>query len=409
MRRETKWELSLFQANDMDAIAGHFERMEAKGWRLESIDSWGYRYRRVEPGKVRYAAACFPDASVYDPAPTEGQETYIEYCRAAGWELAGVYGPMQFFRSALPDPVPVETDEAVKLTAVRRTMGKTLLPSCGVGILLAVMYLVMQTGSFRMDPLEYFSRDLYLSLLLLTAVCLGLMCRDMLGRRMGPTLAVYLAVYALLILTAGRVLKWIKRRSGSRGEVRGKYFVYAVGAGVLAAMVLTIFALALGGGRREPAEVYVKEYPGGETIEWNIYRDPLPVTLEELGYPVAEEDHCTYEAEVHRSFLASHGAYRQRAMAYGSQLPEMEYTVTVIGWDRLREMCWERFLEKKDDPELWPLRKLDPAPWGALEAYRQDDLAIYYLLYPERIVTLNLWDGVSSGQVGQILETLLEE
>lgn len=179
MSRETKWELSLFQANDMDAIAGHFEKMEAKGWRLEDIDNWGYRYRRVEPGKVRYAAACFPDASVYDPAPTEGQETYIEYCRAAGWELAAVYGPMQYFRSVLPDPVPVETDEAVKLTAVRRTMGKTLLPSCGLGILLAVMYLAMQTGSFRMDPLEYFSRDLYLSLLLLLGglflYCVGLL------------------------------------------------------------------------------------------------------------------------------------------------------------------------------------------------------------------------------------------
>lgn len=459
MSRETKWELSLFQANDMDAIAGHFERMEAKGWRLEDIDSWGYRYRRVEPGKVRYAAACFPDASVYDPAPTEGQETYIEYCRAAGWELAAVYGPLQYFRSVLPDPVPVETDEAVKLTAVRRTMGKTLLPSCGLGILLAMMYLVMQTGSFRMDPLEYFSRDLYLSLLLLlgglflycvglladylvwvlrsrravaeggacvkpctrlrmaasvgmlalTAVCLGFMCRDMLGRRMGATLALYLAVYALLILTAGRVLKWIKRRSGSRGEVRGKYFVYAVGAGVLAAVVLTIFALALGGGRREPEEVYVKEYPGGEAIEWNIYRDPLPVTLEELGYPVAEEDHCTYEAEVHRSFLASHGAYRQRAMAYGSELPEMEYTVTVMGWDWLRGICWERFLEKKDEPELWPLRELDPAPWGALEAYQQDDRAIYYLLYPDRIITLNLWSGISPRQVEDVLRPLLAE
>lgn len=457
MSRETKWELSLFQANDMDAIAGHFEKMEAKGWRLEAIGGWGYRYRRADPGRVRYAAACFPDASVYDPAPTEGQETYIEYCRAAGWELAAAYGPMQYFRSVLPDPVPVETDEAVKLKAVRRTMRKTLLPSCGLGILLAVMYLTMQIGSFRMDPLEYFSRDLYLSLLLLlgglflycaglladylvwllrsrravdgggacvkpctrlrmaasigllalTAVCVGLMCRDMLG--LGPTLAVYLAVYALLILTAGRVLKWIKRRSGSRGEVRGKYFVYAIGAGVLAAVVLTIFALAIGGGRREPAEVYVKVYPGGETIRWNIYRDPLPVTLEELGYPVAEEDHCTYEAEVHRSFLASHEAYRQRAMAYGSELPEMGYTVTVMGWDWLREVCWERFLEKMDDPDIWPLRELDPAPWGALEAYQQDDRAIYYLLYSDRIITLNLWPEASARQIEGLLKPLLAE
>lgn len=457
MRRDTKWELSLFQANDMDAVAGHFEKMEAKGWRLEAIDGWGYRYRRAEPGRARYTAACFPDASVYDPAPTEGQETYAEYCRAAGWELAAAWGPLQYFRSTRPDPVPIETDEAVKLTAIRRTMGKTLLPSCALGIFLSVMYLAMQTGNFRSEPLDYFSRDLHLSLLLLiaglflycagllldylawvlrsrravdgggacvkpctrlrmaasvglvalTAVCLGLMCRDMMGRGMRTALAVYLIVYALLILSASRVLKWIKCRSGSRGEVRGKYFAYAIAAGVLSAVVLTALALAFGGGRREPEEVYVKEYPGGQSIEWNIYRDPLPVTLEELGYPVTEEDHCTYEAEIHRSFLASHEAYRQGAMASGSELPDLGYTVTVMGWDWLREICWERFLEKMDGPDIWLLRELDPGPWGALEAYRQDDRAIYYLLYSDRIITLNLWSEASAQQIEGILRALL--
>ena len=107
MSREKKRELALFQANDMDAVARHFEKMEAKGWRLESIDSWGYHYRRVQPGQARYTAACFPDASVYDPAPTEGQETYIDYCRAAGWELAGAVGPMQDFTAGPPGTVPM--------------------------------------------------------------------------------------------------------------------------------------------------------------------------------------------------------------------------------------------------------------------------------------------------------------
>ena len=458
MSRDKKWELILFQANDMDAIARHFEKMEAKGWRLDAAGSWGYRYRRAEPAEARYTAACFPDASVYDPARTEGQETYIDYCRAAGWELAGAFGPMQYFRAVRPDPVPIETDEAVKLTAIRRTMGKTLVPSCILGLLLSIMYLAMQAGNFRTGPLEYFSRDLHLSLLLLiggltlycagllldylawvlrsrrsvekggpcarprtrarmaasigllalTAACLCLMCRDgAASRELGPAVFAYLAFYALLLLSAGWVLKWIKGRSASRGAVRGKYFAFAIAAGVLAAVVLTVFVLALGGGRREPAEVYVKEYPGGETIEWNIYRDPLPVTLEDLGYAVTEEDHCTYEAETHRSLLASHEAYLQRAMGSGSELPELAYTVTVIRWDWLRELCWEKFLEKKDDPELWPLRELDPGPWGALEAYRRDDLPDCYLLYPDRVVTLELWSGAEPGQIEAILEPLL--
>ncbi len=460
MSREKKRELALFQANDMDAVARHFEKMEAKGWRLESIDSWGYHYRRVQPGQARYTAACFPDASVYDPAPTEGQETYIDYCRAAGWELAGAFGPMQYFRAVRPDPVPIETDEAVKLTAIRRTMRKTLVPSCGAGLLITILYLMPQVTSFRADPLEYFSWDMHLSLLLLmaglflysvwlladhgiwvlrskrsvdgggacvkpytrlrmaasvglmvlTAACLALMCRDVMVRRVGPAMAAYLVFYGLVILSAGWVLKWIKGRSASRGAVRVKYFAFAIGCGVLTMFVVVaaVFALS-GGGRREPEEVYVKEYPGGQSIEWNIYRDPLPVTLEDLGYTVTEEDHCTYEAEVHRSFLASYEEYRQRAMAYGSDLPELEYSVATISWDWLREICWERFLEKNLDPELWPLRELAPAPWGALEAYQQDDLPHYYLLYPDRAVTLELWSEASQKEIGAVLEAILSE
>ena len=460
MSREKKRELALFQANDMDAVARHFEKMEAKGWRLEGIDNWGYHYRRVQPGQARYTAACFPDASVYDPAPTEGQETYIDYCRAAGWELAGAFGPMQYFRAVRPDPVPIETDEAVKLTAIRKTMRKTLIPSCGAGLLIAILYLVPQVTSFRADPLEYFSRDMHLSLLLLmaglflysvwlladhgiwvlrskrsvdgggacvkpytrlrmaasvglmvlTAACLALMCRDVMVRRVGPAMAAYLVFYGLVILSAGWVLKWIKGRSASRGAVRVKYFAFAIGCGVLTMFVVVaaVFALS-GGGRREPEEVYVKEYPGGQSIEWNIYRDPLPVTLEDLGYTVTEEDHCTYEAEVHRSFLASYEEYRQRAMAYGSDLPELEYSVATISWDWLREICWERFLEKNLDPELWPLRELAPAPWGALEAYQQDDLPHYYLLYPDRAVTLELWSEASQKEIGAVLEAILSE
>ena len=460
MNREKKWELAIFLANDMDAVARHFEKMETKGWRLEGIDSWGYHYRRIQPGQARYTAACFPDASVYDPAPTEGQETYIDYCRAAGWELAGAFGPVQYFRAVRPDPVPIETDEAVKLTAIRRTMRKTLVPSCGAGLLITILYLMPQVTSFRADPLEYFSWDMHLSLLLLmaglflysvwlladhgiwvlrskrsvegggacakphtrlrmaasvglmvlTAACLALMCRDVMVRRIGSAMAVYLVFYALVILSAGWVLKWIKGRSASRGAVRAKYFTFAVGCGVLTMFVVAAAVLVFsGGGQREPAEVYVKEYPGGETIEWNIYRDPLPVTLEDLGYTVTEEDYCTYEAEVHRSFLASHEEYRQRAMASGSDLPELEYTVTTISWDWLREICWERFLEKNLDPELWPLRELDPAPWGALEAYQQDDLPHYYLLYPGRAVTLELWSGASRQEIGAVLEAILPE
>ena len=64
---------------------------------------------------------------------------------------------------------------------------------------------------------------------------------------------------------------------------------------------------------------------------------------------------------------------------------------------------------KKLAPELGPLRELDPAPGGALEAYQQDDLPHYYLLYPDRAVTLELWSEASRKEIGAVLEAILSE
>ena len=50
------------------------------------------------------------------------------------------------------------------LTAIRRTMRKTLVPSCGAGLLITILYLMPQVTSFRADPLEYFSWDMHLTM-----------------------------------------------------------------------------------------------------------------------------------------------------------------------------------------------------------------------------------------------------
>src|SRR5699024_7991850 len=104
-------------------------------------ENWGWTLRRGKPAQVRYSVTYFPGASVFDPGPTEGQETYADYCRAAGWEFVSSYGPVQYFRSDLPDPVPIETDEGAKLEAIHRTKTKnTLLASGLVLVVLAIFW-----------------------------------------------------------------------------------------------------------------------------------------------------------------------------------------------------------------------------------------------------------------------------
>lgn len=95
MSRDRKRQLSWYQPDDTEAIARHLERMAGKGWLLEKVDNWIFTYRRAQPARVRYTVTFFPEASVFDPGLTRGQETYADYCQAAGWELAAAYGPIQ--------------------------------------------------------------------------------------------------------------------------------------------------------------------------------------------------------------------------------------------------------------------------------------------------------------------------
>ena len=157
---------------------------------------------------------------------------------------------------------------------------------------------------------------------------------------------------------------------------------------------------------REPAETYVRTYGNdSRTIALDVFYDDLPVTLEDLGFPVTPEDHCTYEAEVSRSPLAAHARYTQDALSTDSDLPRLACQTYDTRWPWLLERCWEK-LTADGSGEPWPVQRLDPAPWGAAEAYQEAGYDSYLLLYPERIVTFRLYGGASPEQLDMIAQAL---
>ena len=167
MSRKKKFQVNWYQVNDSEAMAAKLEKMAAKGWLLDKVSNFGWTYRRAEPAQVKYTITYFPDASVFDPAPTEGQETYADFCQAAGWEFVAAYGPIQFFRSTRPDPIPIETDEGEKLRASHKTMLKTLVLSHVLLLFSAGLQLPAQRLNFRYAPFSTVSSNQSMALALL--------------------------------------------------------------------------------------------------------------------------------------------------------------------------------------------------------------------------------------------------
>ena len=122
--KTTKQEWNLYQLYDYQGVERHLEAMAARGWRLERIGSAFWTYRRAEPAQVTYAVTYVSDASLFNPRPTENQENLDALCAAAGWEKVCDWAQMQIFVSEQSDPVPLETEDAVRIEAIHRSMKK---------------------------------------------------------------------------------------------------------------------------------------------------------------------------------------------------------------------------------------------------------------------------------------------
>ena len=93
--KDTKKRMEIFSTYDYCGIARHLKKMAKRGWMLAEIGNYTWTYKRCDPCDARFAVTYFPEASAFDPEPGEDQQTYIEYCEEAGWELCACSAKMQ--------------------------------------------------------------------------------------------------------------------------------------------------------------------------------------------------------------------------------------------------------------------------------------------------------------------------
>lgn len=453
--KQKKFLLNWYQANDTAAMERKMEHLAEEGWLLERVSNWGWHMRRGEAARVRYAVTYFPDASVFDGRPTEGQQTYADYCRAAGWEFVSAYGPMQFFRSTRPDAAPIETDEAEKLQAIHRSMLKTWVLSYGILLLSMLLNLSTRMDTLRRRPMDVLASNGQLALIFLLGfflVFILLFLGDYFlwyvrskksvergGACLQPhTKARLAATWLLLIVCAAAILAWVsdvstpgqawvwvyafvgmavimalsqgimalmKRKGCSREATKIVFFTAVFLLSVAYAGGMVPLVLRLGDADLMEEKDYAYLYTDERGREKEIYRDALPVTLEDLGYTVAAEDHCSYWAEENRSVLVKQNNYTQRAWN-NSELPDLVIEVTEFRWDWLQERCLERLLFIR--PYSTMLEREDPR-WGAEQVYAppvSGGADSFLLVYEDALVYIDAGWTLTDEQVSVITQKL---
>lgn len=438
-----KYQFSRFSFYDYDGIRAHLESLSEQGWVVDKITNFRWRYRRVEPKRRHVAVTYFPEASDFNPRPTEGQETFLDLCENAGWRLAAQRAQMQIFYSEDPEPVPMDTDPAAQVETIHRSMKKNFLPGSVFVLILAVLECGFCLWRLWDDPVRQLSSG---------SALFSLLCWPLLAVGQGAELWAYLrwhrrakaaaeqglwtsspgsrsrlwawmtlvivflllAVYAsasrqtlVIGLTAlVMVTLIILLVSGLRDALRGLGTPagFNRAASAVLAVVLS-FAVTAGGallvlkGVRNgwledhaPAETY--QYHG---ITWEVYHDDLPLTVEDLTD--VDYDGYSTELDTASTFLVTHRTARQEGRLDGPNVPELWYTVTDVHWKPVYGLCRRGLLREyaqyndPDVPEFWnEYRPTDAALWGAPEAYRQytggEAENQFLLCYPDRLVSI---------------------
>lgn len=435
--RSTKYRMENLTLYDYRRVEEHLSTMAAKGWRLESVGARLWKYRRAEPARVRYAVTYIPDASQFNPGPTEGQQALEELCGAAGWEKVTDWFQMQIYCSEAADPIPLETEESVRLEAVHRSMKRNFLPSNIFLLLLSLVMLGLFLRTLIVDPLRIlessanlFAGPLWLLMsvtLLVSLAHYGLWyrrskrstaqsgpCADPGDIRwvnwagfafLIPWTALYLLSYlaqglsgpvayfvlhmlviCLIILLLRKITALLRRMKASFGL---NLFLTLLADVVLAAVLMgaLTFAAIRGGWfstRTGETYTYARE-------PWDVSPVDIPLTVSDLtGETYSHIRRYKYHEG---SVLISRRSCRETVLE-GEERLWLSYEITKPrSW--LYPLVLKEALASGEnevfDEIVW--QEIPSAPWGAEAAYRRtlggDPVDTWLLVFPDRLVSIS--------------------
>lgn len=452
-----------FSFYDQQAIQEKLEDMAGKGWMLEKTGSFMWTYKRMEPKKLRFSVTYFPNASDFDPGPTDGELTKIDYCRQDGWILVTSWGVMQIFYNENINAVPIETEPVTQVENIRRSMRKNVLLPQSVLCVMLLWNVFLRLSYWKRDPIGELSDPMSLYVVFMYGG-FALACLYEIGfyffwsRRAKaaaqndgvflpiqsrPVVSWILTAFsALLVILVFSTLKgplgfamlWlcavpligvignlIKKYLKNRGASRNVNRIVSVGS----VLVLTFLFLGLitasiirGDLHFSDSKTVVGTYElYGRTRE--IYNDPLPLSIEELADVNAQ---WSKEADHQETFLLSNTEYRQYAVPIdGNDRPDernLEYTITEVKWDFLFDFTKQAVLDSRQDEIHGDYvftdhyEPIDASIWNADDAYQlhwSDSVMDTYLIFwKNRIVEIKFYWEPTPEQITVAAEKLGE-
>ncbi len=436
-----RYEFPLYGFYDYTGMACHFEKRAQQGWLLEKMGGFLWRYRAIEPCRMKFAVTYFPEVTGFEPTAPAGSIRMRELCQQAGWLLAADPGKFQVYYHEDPNAVDLDTEPGIQVDTIHRAMKKTFLPSYYLLLLCGLLQLYTQISSllpgspFHEGLVDYLSgygwvvllgwvglMGIYLFEIMRYHLWLrkarhraedGLMTPSPNSQGVQVFAFLLLAVILAAMLSSGGsflldtmgyllagslapiLLSKLLKRLGT--PAKWNYIATVATAMVLVFVVLGINVRTVLAQRNNDPDKLTYAYNGRLS---SYYQQDIPLKLADLGYDTDQYD--SHWREIQQSPLITRSFCISEPSDFQQELPHLMYVVADVHLPLLWEACVNDLLPEGS-------AAVDPAVWGAQQAWQLEtnQWQTVVLAKGERLVYAQLPRFLTDGQMALIGEKLL--
>ncbi len=231
------------------------------------------------------------------------------------------------------------------------------------------------------------------------------------------SLIMLLYIVVLLFVVNG-VKELLKRKKAPRGVNRTLTLLsgFVLASGMMGVVTFGVIRASQNGFFERDKETY--EY---NRATFNVYRDELPLTVENLL--AVQYDGYIKERRSSESLLLGQFMMRQQPRFDAEkyvEMPDLEYTITEVKLSSLYDFCKNSLLNDRKDEVIDGqvvfadhYEQVDPSPWRANEAYRLywsgGYMDRYLLCCKNRIIEITFSWVPTSEQMAIVADKLLSE
>lgn len=381
-----KYRLENFVLFDCVGLERHLAEMAAKGLQLESIGRLVWKYRVTEPKKLTYSVTYAPDASLYDPQPTEEQQLLTDYCTAAGWQKVCDLAQLQIFVTEKVNPTPIETDESIRLEIIKKSMKKNMIFGHGLIALVFLMNVVLRIWNFAEYPLSNLPDGTFFNSIVMMSYGVLLMIADILYYLLWQSkaekqvangeplpeakhyrtfalvswaililltlnmflansgaamfLAMYLPGMFLILLAVYKTQQYLKKKGAAKAK--NIIITLLVDCVLVFALISGLIHFSLSN------HLFSNEAPAHYNVHgfnFPIWNDELPLRVSDLTDTDKDYPYYSFENRVKESVFLKAEDCSQNAPPDGENHPELRYGIYTVKMDFLYDYVLEELME----------------------------------------------------------------